>query len=306
MSVQPPRAPEPRPDNRFEETLFNLDKTKTIALIVATVLILAGAGALAGALGDDGEAVLVPNSGSDLGGGSSMSKAPSVADLGVSTGPLAGGAVQPQVSPSPIESGAGTSPSPLPSSSTTTPDASTSPSTGATPGTSPSPGATPDGSTTTTTGFPLGGGVATVPVPEPWANDWTNDDGTQATFSDGRGTYVWVGVFSVDPATDASATLGTNWQNFISADHYSDLQSGEVNAQQPVGSMTSFAGMAFQGLWTDDQGSAEYRGEMWLAIRADGSMVVMSIETSPPEHIEQSYTDMGDMYGGTFRSFAGL
>ena len=271
-------------DMGFEASLAKLDRTKTAALIGAIVVLLAGVGAFAGlalgedtplevgVIGEDGRLGPEENSVRDGLG------APRRAFAGEGT--LAAGPLLAQLDPSPLPTE--TVPSP---GETGIPPA-------------PSPAPVPG------TGVSLGG-VVNFDVPPPWEFAGQNEAGTQFDFQDGRNNWLWTGLFTGDPAGDAGAVLGSNFQNFLLMDNYSNLQTGEVVAMQPFGSITSMAAIPFQGLWTDSQGSMEMMGNIWLAIRADGQVLVLTGETTPPDDFLPSIPEFAPLWENAFNAFAG-
>ena len=288
MSTQPAQPP-----RGFDETLTKLSRGQTIAMIVVTIAALAGAGALAGALmsGADSEpTTVIPNDNGDL-APEEPGRRRNVGGLQESimkvagAGHLAGGRTLAQdLSPSPVATDAAPTPEPT------------------TVGPSPSPTVGPPPATES---HALAGGVSVIPLPDPWEVTGTNDTGTQAQFADGRGNWIWAGVFTDDPASDAGAIIGENFNNFLPVENYSQLQTGEITAVQPGGSMTSFAVQAYRGLWTDSQGSIELMGNLWVGVRQDGQILVMTIETSPPESFETNIPMFGPLWEGAYNSFAG-
>jgi hypothetical protein len=294
-------------DAEWEERMFSLSKTATIALIGLIVAAVAGVGLLTGALygrhrlplttvdptsaGATPTAALAGPSRGAISGlsiaRSDASGAPVLTGGALRGGFLAAGGRLAQIQPSPISPTPGFGPSP-----------SESPGFSPSPSLSPSPGEAPGQV------LQFANGALMVPVPEGW--EVLGADDRQALLRDGSGDFVFLEVFAGNPAGDASASLAKVWDQAIRQDtHYSQLTLGTPRALAPFGSVTTRAVSAYQGLYTDDQGTYEFFGNFWLGIRQDGLGLLMTEETSPPSAWEGNVQNWAPLYVQAWQNYGG-
>lgn len=180
------------------------------------------------------------------------------------------------------------------------------PSVGSTPAPTPAPTPTPTATTPPASGESLvvGGGAVTVPIPAGWTGSLTTDGSEQAFLRSGQGDLIWIGVFDYDPAqADASAILSSNIAYWLPPESYSQLQTTQVTAQTPFGNLLSVAGMGYQGLLVDAQGTFPVRGNMWVALRGDGKTLAITADATPAERFAaEAWRPVVD---GAFNNFAG-
>jgi hypothetical protein len=250
----------------LQAEFFKSSRAKTIGIALVGVLALGGVGVLAGALVD---AKVLPLEGQQIGVDTSGAPKPG-------SGPR--GQVEASPAPSPIVS---ETPSGAPS---------------------PSPAATPDADTTTEPTAVLAGGAVAVPLPAPWQGEVAPDGSTGSWFS-GEGDWVWAQVALVDPAqNDAANLLALNLEGLLPAEYYSQLEVGEITSQAPFGTLLSVANVPYRALWVDPQSSFPVFGNVWVALRQDGQVLVMSAESTPYERFDvQLWRPLID---GGFTSFA--
>lgn len=237
---------------------FKSGKQKTIAMIVAGVVVVGGIGGLVGAMaggGGDDKALAAPGE-----GGSGILNPTPVGNT----------------NPAPEETTEPTEPTPQPTDA------------------APPPPPAGDGVSL--------GGVATIPLPSGWSVLGESD--TDALLTDDQNTWVYAVVGQQDPSTDAGAFLSQVVPQILPSENYSQLQLGEVAPIQPFGSMVSAAVVDYQALWVDSQGSMSLYGQLYVAIRQDGSSLIMTAEHTPPEEFEQSYSSWGPVIDGAFQAFA--
>jgi hypothetical protein len=284
--------------HRTNETggFYRMGRAGIIALVVLIVLALAGAGLLAGALaggsrptGGSGDFKITTSQGA-VGAAAPASGrlhqgAPARGSVVAGAGSVLlgfGGSLG-QVSPTPTES-----PSPTETASPTAEPTE-------------SPGPVPTGE-----GISLDGGTVVVPLPEGWTQiagdfNWTvNFDGVEG--------YLFGEVDSgIDPSLDAASVLPQVYQSFIVGDsHYSQLTVGEVESYQPFGGIVSRAGLWYQGLWSDTQGSYDFGGKMFVGIRGDGKAFLMTMEIYPAEDWNAGFANAcSTVYVPAWASLAG-
>jgi hypothetical protein len=129
--------------------------------------------------------------------------------------------------------------------------------------------------------------------------------GAQEFLGEARRVHDWASVFSADPAQTAAQIIAQNLSVLIGADRFGQLRVGEVTPLQPVGGMVSFAAVAYAGLWTDSQGSVQIEGNLWVAVRQDGSVLVITGSSTSRPDIEATAPEFGTVWTGAYRSFAG-
>jgi hypothetical protein len=250
----------------MQSQIFRSTRIKVIAFAVIGILALSGAGALAGALWD---AKSLPLEGSEIGVDSSGAPKPD----GTSQAPRG----QIQASPIPTE----------------TPPGAPSP--------SPAPSPTGDPGTGGQVAI-LGGGLAQIPVPPPWQGE-VAPDGSMANFFSGQGDWVWAQVGQVDPTqNDAASLLSLNLAGILPVEYYTQLQTSEIASQAPFGTLLSVANMAYKALWVDPQSSFPVFGNIWMAVRQDGAVLVMSAESTPEDRFAAEV--WRPLIDGGFTSFA--
>lgn len=243
-----------RPEPQWGQTLYRSSRAKTIVAIFLAVLALAGAGVLAGALVD------APNSVEDS----------PIDTQGGPPPPASAPIVMPQVetSPSAAASDLG-SPSPAPSASSV-----------ASPTPAPSPTAQ---GTDSTGGIVLGGGVVTIPVPSPWQGE-AGDTGTFANLASGQNDWIYAQVGPPGTTTSpAESVLAQSYLNFLPPESYTQLQQGEIQTQEAWGAVTSLAYFTYTATYVDTQGATPLGGAMWVAVRQDGALLIMTAESIPTE-----------------------
>lgn len=311
---------------RLERELFHFSKGQTIGLAVVIVLALALAGILAGTLMKRPAVDLAPppSTGGDSMVGAANTRLPAftaaraatptnsgtmVQALNATDAKAVGDALGQVLTPSPVPGAPGgtapTSPATPGGAATSAPAPQTSPGAPASPS-APSPAPSPGTTGTTGAGVSLSG-VVTIPTPPPWTVQGSDDD--EAVMSDGRNNFVYALLGQTDPASDPNALLQNLFVEVVmSQEQMSQLQvAQEAVPIQPFGSIVAAALLPYKGLWSDAQGSFELMGGMFVAIRQDGVVLVMTAETTPPEDWAPSEAqEWGPVVNGAYRSFAGV
>lgn len=244
---------------------FNSSKGKTIALIVGGVVAI-------GLLG--GIAAIV------LGGGDDQGKVTTVSPEINNTGIL---------NPSPIGSA---SPQPDPGLPTPTDPTPTAPS----PTPEPTPEPPPAGDSVT-----IGNGVQ-IFLPDTW--QIAGDPGeSSVNMSDGNGTYLYALTGTDNPSTDAGSIISGNLESLLPSSNYSQVKMSDISPLEPFGSVVSFAVLDYKALWVDSQGSTPLYGQIYAAVRQDGTVLVINPEHSPPDEYEASYSSWGPVLENSFNAF---
>lgn len=84
----------------------------------------------------------------------------------------------------------------------------------------------------------------------------------------------------------------------------------EIQPVDPFGSVVSAATVEYRATWVDSQGSMPLRGQIWAAVRQDGTALrqdgtalLMSAEHAPPNQWEDSAAAWGPVISETFSQF---
>ncbi len=146
-------------------------------------------------------------------------------------------------------------------------------------------------------------GVVTFNAPPPWEVQFDEDNA--AALADGRDNFAYVAVGTTDPSTDAGSYLAQSMETLLPPDLYSQVQVGDVTPLQPSGAVVSAAVVEYEATWTDSQNSFPLHGAAFAAIRQDGSLLVGTIESVPPEEFANRKDQWGPMLSAILDAFAG-
>ncbi len=292
-----PQTPAPKQPVASSDEYFNSSRLKVIGLITAATVAVGALGALAGVVFDPEPVSTEPRlqPGSDSGSlGSPGNASPRGAKAPALHGFAAGGA-QPRAH-------ATESPSSVGSISPGSGGFSSSP-TGE-PTEEPSP--TDDGDTGDSggQGTTISATNVDIYVPDGWQVTYQDDN--NVGLADGAGSFAFAFSTTVDPSTSASDIIAQNMDVFLPQDLYTQLQTSDIVPIEPFGSVVSVAGLGYQAVWVDNQGSSSLAGEMYVGVRQDGTLLVILIEHMPAEDIDSAYEVMASVVNESFVRFAGL
>jgi hypothetical protein len=163
----------------------------------------------------------------------------------------------------------------------------------------------------TTDGGVEGSGGATITatgvdiyVPPNWTVDFSDEN--RIFQSDHAGSFSFAFSFADDPATAAGDIITQNLENLLPAENYTQLQTSDVVPLEPFGSVVSLAGIEYQALWADNQGSMSIHGQIYVGVRQDGTVLGILIEHMPGEDFEAAQQEMTPILDNSFNRFAGL
>jgi hypothetical protein len=111
------------------------------------------------------------------------------------------------------------------------------------------------------------------------------------------------------PNADAAGLITANFSNFISEEHgYTDIQtapaSGPKVLQPPAGtSIMSFAVLSYSATYTDQQGAVPVIGNLYIAVRTSGLILVLNPETSAVEDWDGHVQYWAPIWAGALGSF---
>jgi len=296
-----PATPASTPPPRKTEEYFNSSRLKVIGLITAATVAVGALGGIAGVIFDPdpikNEPSLSPEDGGGLGSSGQASPLGKLKPLALSRLGAAGSLPGADSTESPSEVG------------------SVSPGSGGI-SESPTDEVTEDTSEPSPTDNGDNGdsgdvGVATieatgvdVPVPPGW--EVIYQDSNQVSETDSAGSYVTAISTTVDPSASAGDIIAQNLDGLLPSDLYTQLQTGDIQELTPFGSVVSVAGMPYQALIADNQGSISLAGQMYVGVRQDGTVLVMMIEHLPAEDWESASEELFAILNATFGRFGGV
>jgi hypothetical protein len=296
-----PQTPAPKKAVASSDEYFNSSRLKVIGLIVAATLAVGALGALGGVLFDPEPVSIEPQlqPGSDSGSlGSPGNASPRGAKAPALHGFAAGGA-------QPRAAHATESPSSVGSVSPGSGGVSDSPTGEPTQITGePSPTDDGDNGTSGGQGTTISATDVDIFVPDGWQVTYQDDN--NVGLADGAGSFAFAFSTTVDPSTSASDIIAQNMDVFLPQDLYTQLQTSDIVPIEPFGSVVSVAGLGYQAVWVDNQGSSTLAGEMYVGVRQDGTLLVILIEHMPAEDIDSAYEEMASVVNASFVRFAGL
>jgi hypothetical protein len=294
-----PQTPAPKPPVVSSDEYFNSSRLRVIGLITAATLAVGALGALAGVVFDPEPQTTEPQlqPGSDSGSvGSPGNASPRGATKALTLSGFAAGGNLPRADSTESPSSVGSvSPGSGGISSSPTDD------------TTEAPSPTDDGDD----GDTGGGDGATIAatnvdiyIPDGWQITYQDDNNLGQT--DGAGSYAFAFSTTVDPSTSASDIIAQNMDVFLPQDLYTQLQTSDIVPLEAFGSVVSVAGLGYQAVWVDNQGSISLAGEMYVGVRQDGTLLVILIEHMPAEDIEAAYEELASIVNNSFARFGGL
>ena len=277
---------------------FSQGRAKVIGLILAGVVLVGALGGIAGVAFDpeptDDDDLFQPSEGAGAVGSlgnavshKSLRSAPRLPAADGTESPTPIGSATPDTSESP---GVTDSPSPVESSPAT-----------------PSPSPTDDGSSGGDSGDSVTLAAAGVQfyVPPAWEL-WYQDD-YNAVVGNGQGSRAFGWADSgFDPSADAGQFIAENVEAIFPPEYYTQFATGDIQALDPFGSVVSMAGMPFEALWVDNQGSFSLHGELYVGVRQDGTIFMVGIEHAPVEDWENAPPELGDIINASFGRFGGV
>ena len=72
------------------------------------------------------------------------------------------------------------------------------------------------------------------------------------------------------------------------------------------GAVLSSSWLEYSALWVDNQGSAPIYGQIYSAVRRDGTTLVVLIEHIPPDKWNKAFPPMGNLVYNSYGRFAGV
>ena len=146
-------------------------------------------------------------------------------------------------------------------------------------------------------------GVA-IYVPPNWTVDFTDDN--RVFQSDGAGSFSFAFSYADDPAAAAGDIISQNLENLLPPENYTQQRTSDVVALEPFGSVVSLAGIEYEALWVDNQGSVSIHGQIYVGVRQDGTVLGILIEHIPAEDFESVFEELTPILDNSFILFGGL
>lgn len=255
---------------------YKSGKGKTIGLIVAGVVAVGALGGIVGLVAGGGDSTTAPSPKQQPQAGSGVLNP---APVGSTDPATPTGSAEPTTEPAPTES-----PSP------------TEVETSAAPAPTPTPEPPPPSGDTVT----LANGVQVV-VPAGWTVQGSDD--TQVAMGDGDSNFVYAVVGQVKPSADAGSVLSKSLENVLPPDLYTQLQTSDIYAGTPYGSVTSIASIDYTAIWADPQAAIPLYGRLITVVRQDGTALIITAEHTPPETFEDALDQLAEVVDPTLTAF---
>jgi hypothetical protein len=295
-AVPPPSTPAVRTVTSTEE-YFNSTRLKVIGMITAATVAVGALGGIAGVAFDPDPVTKdnVVQPGGDTGGAGSVGnsaphgKAPARSRAISRAIPGSDSeSPSPVGSVSPGASGFTSSPTEEPSDLTEEPTPTDGGDNGDDGG---------SGTTIEATGVP-------IYVPSGWTVDFQDEN--RVFQSNGQGSFSFAFSYVDDASVAAGDIISQNLQNILPPENYTQLEPSDVVPLQPFGSVVSLAGIEYEALWVDNQGSISIHGQIYVGVRGDGTVLGILVEHVPAEDFESGLEDMVPILDNSFGAFGGL
>ncbi len=141
-------------------------------------------------------------------------------------------------------------------------------------------------------------------VPGGWHVDFQDEN--RVFQSDDTGSFSFAFSYVDDPSAAAGDVITQNLENLLPPENYTQLATSDVVTLQPFGSVVSLAGIEYEALWVDNQGSISIHGQIYVGVRQDGTVLGILIEHIPAEDFESAFEDMVPILDNSYGRFAGL
>ena len=100
--------------------------------------------------------------------------------------------------------------------------------------------------------------------------------------------------------------ITNNLENLLPGENYTQLQTSDVVPLEPFGALVSLAGIEYEALWVDNQGSASIHGQIYVGVRQDGTVLGILVEQIPAEDFEGAFAQMVPILDNSYNRFAGV
>jgi hypothetical protein len=141
-------------------------------------------------------------------------------------------------------------------------------------------------------------------VPDSWTVDFKDEN--RVFQSDGNGNFSFAFSYADNASAAAGDVITQNLENLLPPENYTQQQTSDVVALEPFGSVVSLAGIEYEALWVDNQGSVSIHGQIYVGVRQDGTVLGILIEHIPAEDFESAFQEMTPILDNSFNRFGGL
>ena len=124
--------------------------------------------------------------------------------------------------------------------------------------------------------------------------------------SDGNGNFSFAFSYADNASAAAGDVITQNLENLLPPENYTQQQTSDVVALEPFGSVVSLAGIEYEALWVDNQGSVSIHGQIYVGVRQDGTVLGILVEHIPAEDFESAFQEMTPILDNSFNRFGGL
>ena len=129
-------------------------------------------------------------------------------------------------------------------------------------------------------------------VPDGWPVDFTDDN--RVFQSNGQNDFLFAFSDGDDPSTTAGRHDHPAPPGPAAPEYYTQLETSDVVPLEPFGSIVSLAGIEYDALWVDNQGSISIHGQIYAGVRQDGTVLGLLVEHAPAEEFERRSTSDAD------------
>jgi hypothetical protein len=141
-------------------------------------------------------------------------------------------------------------------------------------------------------------------VPAGWHVDMQDDN--RVFQSDDQNNFSFAFSYVDAPSVAAGDVISQNIEDLLPGENYTQLETSDVVTLDPFGSVVSLAGIEYEALWVDNQGSISVHGQIYVAVRQDGTVLGILLEHAPAEEFEAAFEDMMPILDNSYARFAGL
>jgi hypothetical protein len=141
-------------------------------------------------------------------------------------------------------------------------------------------------------------------VPPGWTVDFTDEN--RVFQSDGDGSFSFAFSYADVASAAAGDVITQNMENLLPPENYTQLETSDVTALEPFGSVVSLAGIEYQALWVDNQGAVSIHGQIYVGVRQDGTVLGILVEHVPGEDFESVFEELTPILDNSFGRFGGL
>ena len=141
-------------------------------------------------------------------------------------------------------------------------------------------------------------------VPDGWTVDFQDEN--RVFQSDDQNNFSFAFSYVDSPSAAAGDIIAQNIESLLPGENYTQRDTSDVVPLQPFGSIVSMAGIEYEALWVDNQGSISVHGQIYVGVRQDGTVLGILVEHAPAEDFEAAFEDVVPILDGSYGPFGGL